>query len=74
MFSMGKADPRLYSRTLASAGMSCVVVTSTFTQLLLRDGEWTHNTVQASVQCWVLVVVIGGEGGGAIHEQLTESE
>lgn len=37
MFSIGKTDPRLYKRTLASAGMSCVVVTSTFTQLLLQD-------------------------------------
>lgn len=33
---MGKTDPRLYKRTLASAGMSCVVVTNTFTQLLLE--------------------------------------
>lgn len=38
MFSMGNTEPRLYSRILASAGMSCVVVTSTLTQLLLRDG------------------------------------
>lgn len=40
---MGKTDPRLYNRTLASAGMSCVVVTSTFTQLLLweTDGQQT---------------------------------
>lgn len=39
MFSIGKTDPRLYKRTFASAGMSCVVVTSTFTQLLLWDAE-----------------------------------
>ena len=39
MFSIGKTEPRLYKRTFASAGMSCVVVTNTFTQLLLWDAE-----------------------------------
>lgn len=39
MFSIGKTDPRLYKRTLASAGTSCVVVTKTFTQLLLRNTD-----------------------------------
>lgn len=33
MFSMGNTEPRPYSRTLASAGISCVVVTNTLTQL-----------------------------------------
>lgn len=45
MFSMGKTDPRLYNRTLASAGMSCVVVTSTFTQLLLQDTDRQQKLV-----------------------------
>lgn len=51
MFSIGKTDPRLYKRIFASAGMSCVVVTNTFTQLLLWDAEtadvwgcWTTAT------------------------------
>lgn len=39
MFSIGNTDPRPYKRTLASAGMSCVVVTNTFTQLLLWDTD-----------------------------------
>lgn len=38
MFSMGKAEPRPYSNTLERAGMSCVVVTNTFTQLGLEQG------------------------------------
>lgn len=36
MFSMGNAEPRPYSSTLDRAGMSWVVVTSTFTQLGLE--------------------------------------
>lgn len=36
MFSMGKAEPRPYSNTLERAGMSWVVVTSTFTQFGLE--------------------------------------
>lgn len=36
MFSIGNADPSPYSRTLERAGMSWVVVTSTFTQFGLN--------------------------------------
>lgn len=36
IFSIGKAPPKLYSKTFASAGISWVVVTNTFTQLLLK--------------------------------------
>lgn len=39
MFSMGNAEPRPYSNTLERAGMSWVVVTSTFTQLGLEEKE-----------------------------------
>lgn len=37
MFSMGKAEPSPYSKTLERAGMSWVVVTSTFTQFGLQQ-------------------------------------
>lgn len=37
MFSMGKAAPSPYSKTLERAGMSWVVVTSTFTQFGLQQ-------------------------------------
>lgn len=42
MFSMGKAEPRPYSSTLERAGMSWVVVTSTFTQLGLEQDVHIH--------------------------------
>lgn len=42
MFSMGKAEPSPYSKTLERAGMSWVVVTSTFTQFGL---EWDSTDV-----------------------------
>lgn len=37
MFSMGKAEPSPYSKTLERAGISWVVVTSTFTQFGLQQ-------------------------------------
>lgn len=39
MFSIGKAEPRPYSKTLDRAGMSWVVVTNTFTQLGLEQDK-----------------------------------
>ena len=45
MFSMGKAEPRPYSRTLDRAGMSCVVVTNTFTQLGLKQENIKNKNV-----------------------------
>ena len=43
MFSMGKAEPRPYSKTLERAGISWVVVTNTFTQLGLEQEKKKHT-------------------------------
>lgn len=45
MFSMGNTEPRLYNSTFASAGINCVVVTKTLTQLLLCVYVWEREIV-----------------------------
>lgn len=56
---MGNTEPRPYSRTLANAGISCVVVTNTLTQL----GLGTKVTLcQSQRYCQDGPGVMGGLG------------
>lgn len=74
MFSIGKTDPRLYKRTFASAGMSCVVVTNTFTQLLLRDaetadasGRWTTASTIDTEKNYTVAGAPGADDGQGLE-------
>lgn len=57
MFSMGKAEPSPYSKTLERAGMSWVVVTSTFTQFGLQQDTmdmsllWGYQQITPRSSC-----------------------
>jgi len=55
MFSIGKIPPSPKSRTFASAGTSCVVVTRTFTQFDLVKQELVCDQVAEHLQNFRLV-------------------
>lgn len=74
MFSMGKTDPRLYNRTLASAGMSCVVVTSTFTQLLLRGTDGQQTLVGAMGFYWIVKLLMALSALLVNREEITATK
>jgi hypothetical protein len=55
MFSIGKIPPSPKSRTFASAGTSCVVVTRTFTQFDLVKQELVCDQMPQHLQNFRLV-------------------
>ena len=55
MFSIGNIPPSPKSRTFASAGTSCVVVTRTFTQLDLVKQELVCDQMLDNLQNFRLV-------------------
>lgn len=58
MFSIGKAEPRPYSKTLERAGMSCVVVTNTFTQLGLDQDGHSKYIYSSTKMLYSIVTII----------------